>query len=472
MKIHILGICGTFMGGIALLARQAGHEVSGSDENVYPPMSTQLEQQGIALCRGYKAEHIADDVDQVVIGNALSRGNAAVEYVLNKNIPYISGPQWLAENILSQRWVLAVAGTHGKTSTSSMLAWILDYAGLNPGFLIGGVPANFGLSARCGEAPFFVVEADEYDTAFFDKRSKFIHYHPRTAILNNLEFDHADIFENLDAIKKQFHHLVRTVPGEGLLVVNGEDKNLASVIAQGCWTGQASFIAKHGQLVQQQNEQAPQTLWSIGSCSPDGSRFEVLLNNRPAGEVNWSIHGRFNRLNALAAIIAARHAGVPVAQACAALAEFRGIKRRLEVRGVIAGITVYDDFAHHPTAIAETLSAMEEVQGTGRIFVVLEPRSNTMRMGVHKTSLAAAFNGADEVLLFQPASVNWDLNEVAKSAAMPVSVYDSTETIIQQICHSAKPGDHVLIMSNGAFEGIHQGLLDALQSRYAENVIA
>ncbi len=466
MKIHILGICGTFMGGVALLARRAGHEVSGSDENVYPPMSTQLEEQGIDLSPRYRAQNIPDDVDQVVIGNALSRGNEAVEYVLNKNIPYISGPQWLAENVLKQCWVLAVAGTHGKTTTASMLAWILEVAGLNPGFLIGGVPANFGLSARVGTTPFFVVEADEYDTAFFDKRSKFVHYHPRTAILNNLEFDHADIFDNLDAIKKQFHHFIRTVPGEGLLVVNAEDKNLSSVIAQGCWSQQETFSSHYlpGTL---QN-----SVWSIGACNEDGSQFEVLLNNQLAGKVNWSIHGLHNRLNALAAIIAARHAGVPVEQSCEALAEFCGIKRRLEKRGVIAGITVYDDFAHHPTAIAQTLLAMKEVQGSGRIFALLEPRSNTMRMGVHKDTLAASFCGADEVLLFQPASVDWDLHEVAAASTVPTTVYDSTERMIEKICTSATAGDHILIMSNGGFEAIHQRLLDALKAQYAQNVIA
>lgn len=460
MKIHILGICGTFMGGIALLARQAGHEVSGSDENVYPPMSTQLEEQGITLSSGYKAEHITHDIDQVVIGNAMSRGNEAVEYVLNKNIPYTSGPQWLAENVLNERWVLAVAGTHGKTTTSSMLAWILEYAGMNPGFLIGGIPANFGLSARFGESPFFVVEADEYDTAFFDKRSKFVHYHPRTAILNNLEFDHADIFENLDAIKKQFHHLVRTVPGDGLLVLNGDDINLPDVIEQGCWSEAETFSAND------------KSNWSIGLCSDDGSQFDVLLKGETVGKVNWSMHGAYNRLNALAAIIAARHVGIAVEQSCEALAELKGIKRRLEVRGVIAGITVYDDFAHHPTAITETLSAMKEVQGNGQLFAVLEPRSNTMRMGVHKDTLAKSFTGADEVLLYQPAGMNWDLQDVAAASSTPVTVYDSTDKIIEILAAQAKAGDHILMMSNGGFEAIHQRLLDRLKQRYTEDVIA
>lgn len=459
MKIHILGICGTFMGGIAVLARHAGHEVSGSDENVYPPMSTQLEEQGITLCQGYKAANIPDDVDQVVIGNALSRGNEAVEYVLNNTVPYTSGPQWLAENVLNACWVLAVAGTHGKTTTSSMLAWILEYAGLKPGFLIGGIPANFGLSARMSETPFFVVEADEYDTAFFDKRSKFVHYHPRTAILNNLEFDHADIFENLDAIKKQFHHLVRTVPGEGMLVVNGDDADLSSVLDMGCWSTCEQFFSSGDQG------------WSVGECSADGAKFSVIHQGNQVGEVCWAIHGAHNRLNALAAIVAARHAGVPVELACEALGTFKGIKRRLEIRGIIAGITVYDDFAHHPTAISETLRAMEEVRDSGKIIAVLEPRSNTMRMGVHKDILAKSLSGADEVILFQPAGVEWNLEDVATAAPVPAHVYESTEKIISVICEQAKPGDHILIMSNGGFEGIHQRLLDALKNCYAENIL-
>jgi len=456
LKIHILGICGTFMGGIAVLAKQAGHEVSGCDANVYPPMSTQLEEQGITLCEGFFAKDIPDDVDEVVIGNAMSRGNEAVEYVLNKNISYSSGPEWLSKHVLDQRWVLAVAGTHGKTTTSSMLAWMLQYANLNPGFLIGGIPANFGLSARIGDAPFFVVEADEYDTAFFDKRSKFVHYHPRTAILNNLEFDHADIFENLDAIKKQFHHLVRTIPGDGLIVKNGEDKNIADVLAQGCWSQLAAFHKVH-------DAQHRKDDWSIGKVSEDGSRFEVLLDGKQVAEVNWSLHGSFNRMNALAAIAAAQHAGVPVKVSCEALAEFKGIKRRLEVRGVIDGITVYDDFAHHPTAIEETLLAMKEVQGKGKVYAVLEPRSNTMRMGVHKESLANCWQQADEICLFQSTGLDWDLNDVVAQSTVPASIFSSTDKIISHLLSEATAGDHIVIMSNGGFEAIHQRLLDALQ---------
>jgi len=446
------------MGGIAVLAKQAGHEVSGCDANVYPPMSTQLEEQGITLCEGFKAQDIPEDVDEVVIGNAMSRGNEAVEYVLNKNISYSSGPEWLSKHVLGQRWVLAIAGTHGKTTTSSMLAWMLQYAGLNPGFLIGGIPTNFGLSARIGDAPFFVVEADEYDTAFFDKRSKFVHYHPRTAILNNLEFDHADIFENLDAIKKQFHHLVRTIPGDGLIVKNGEDENISAVLEQGCWSQVAAFHKTHD--IEHSKDD-----WSIGKVSADGGSFEVLLDGKLVAEVNWSLHGSFNRMNALAAIAAAQHAGVPVDVSCEALKEFKGIKRRLEVRGVIGGVTVYDDFAHHPTAIEETLSAMKEVKGEGKVFAVLEPRSNTMRMGIHKESLSDSWQQAGEICLYQPEGLDWNLGAVVSESKVPVILFSSTDKIISHLVSEAADGDHIVIMSNGGFEAIHQRLLDALESR-------
>ena len=445
------------MGGIALLAKQEGHEVSGCDANVYPPMSTQLEEQGITLCEGYEPDDIPDDVDEVVIGNAMSRGNAAVEYVLNNNISYSSGPEWLSKHILRQRWVLAVAGTHGKTTTSSMLAWILQYADLNPGFLIGGIPANFGLSARSGDAPFFVVEADEYDTAFFDKRSKFIHYHPRTAVLNNLEFDHADIFDDLDAIKKQFHHFVRTIPGDGLIIKNGEDDNVSSVLDMGCWSQVAAIHKDHDPAHSDDD-------WSIGEASEDGARFEVLLDGKVVTEVNWSLHGAYNRMNALAAIAAAQHAGVPVEVSCEALSEFKGIKRRLEVRGVVRGVTVYDDFAHHPTAIEETLAAMKEVKAEGRVFAVLEPRSNTMRMGVHKESLSGSWQQADEICLYQPQGLDWNLDDVVSRSETPAAVYSSTDNIIDHLVSRVNEGDHILIMSNGGFEGIHQRMLDALAS--------
>lgn len=464
MKIHILGICGTFMGGIASLAKQAGHDVSGCDANVYPPMSEQLVEQGIVLCEGFFASDIPDDVDEVVIGNALSRGNEVVETVLNRNIAYSSGPEWLAKHMLKHRWVLAVAGTHGKTTTASMLAWILQYAGLNPGFLIGGIPANFGLSARTGEAPFFVVEADEYDTAFFDKRSKFVHYHPRTAVLNNLEFDHADIFENLDAIKKQFHHFVRTIPGDGLIVQNGDDENISAVLQQGCWSEVAAFHQAH--------DSSHDDDWSIGKTSADGKQFEVLLDGRVVANVNWSIHGLHNRMNALAAIAAAQHAGVPVEFSSAALKEFKGIKRRLEVSGVINGITVMDDFAHHPTAIKETLTAMKEMQGDGKIYAVLELRSNTMRMGVHQHSLSEAWQQADETCLYQPiksdSEPDWNLADVALQSTVPATVFSTTENIIEHLLAKATEGDHILIMSNGGFEAIHQRLLDALMAVNSE----
>ncbi|MBI3188554.1 MAG: UDP-N-acetylmuramate:L-alanyl-gamma-D-glutamyl-meso-diaminopimelate ligase [Gammaproteobacteria bacterium] len=456
MHIHILGICGTFMGGVAALARQAGHEVTGSDANVYPPMSTQLEQQGIALMQGYDASHLQvtagqTEIDQIVVGNVMSRGNPAIEYMLNRGLSYTSGPQWLAENVLRDRWVLAVAGTHGKTTTSSMLAWILEYAGLKPGFLIGGVPANFGVSARLGESPFFVVEADEYDTAFFDKRSKFVHYHPRTVILNNLEFDHADIFENLDAIKKQFHHLVRIVPGEGLLVVNGEDKNLAEVLRKGCWTPTETF------------GEDQTSSWRSDQVSADGRNFTISINGINYGAVHNTLLGRHNRLNALAAIAAARHAGVPVAQSIEALTHFKGVKRRMELRGEFNGIRVYDDFAHHPTAIIETLSGLRAAAGSARIWAVLEPRSNTMRMGAHKQQLAPSLLQADQVLMYQPEEIDWDMQSVVDELGVKGRLLRTIDDIVLLLSKEVRPGDHVLVMSNGAFGGVHQKIVDALK---------
>ncbi len=455
MHIHILGICGTFMGGIALLAREAGHEVSGSDANVYPPMSTQLAAQGIALQEGYEPAHLEPAPDCVVVGNAMARGNRAVEYVLNRGLTYTSGPQWLAKHVLAGRWVLAVAGTHGKTTTSSMLAWILEYAGLKPGFLIGGVPQNFGISARLGEAPFFVVEADEYDTAFFDKRSKFVHYRPRTLIMNNLEFDHADIFPDVAAIRRQFHHLVRTVPGNGLIVMPGDDAELDRVTEMGCWTPVERF--RVGQAA------AEGALWNAVNIAPDGSRFEVHVQGRPVGTVEWTQLGCHNVHNALAAIAAARHAGVPAEVACAALAEFQGVKRRLEVRGEVGSVRVYDDFAHHPTAIATTLDGLRGRVGNERIIAVLEPRSNTMRMGVHKDSLAPSLELADQVVLYQPAGLGWDLSGVAAALGTRARVLHSIDDIVTHLVSVMRPRDHVLIMSNGGFGGLHERLLQALQ---------
>ena len=450
MHIHILGICGTFMGGIALLARELGVEVSGSDANVYPPMSTQLREQGIALHEGYGPEGIPDNTDCVVIGNALSRGNPAVEHVLDAGMSYTSGPQWLAEHVLQGRWVLGVAGTHGKTSTAAMLAWILEHAGLSPGFLVGGIPQNFGLSARLGQAPFFVVEADEYDTAFFDKRSKFVHYRPRTLIMNNLEFDHADIFSDLAAIQTQFHHLVRTVPGNGLIISKAGDAALDSVLERGCWTTLEKFSDKEGGA------------WQALGRADDGSRFDVLLKGKTAGEVSWSQLGNHNLHNALAAIAAARHAGVPVEQAAAALCEYRGVKRRMEVRGTVNGITVYDDFAHHPTAIAATLKGLRRRVGRARILALLEPRSNTMKMGVHRDSLVASLADADRVWLHEPADLDWSLADIVPAGDDRLAVSRTVDEIVRAVVSEAEPGDHVLVMSNGGFGGIHEKLLHTL----------
>ncbi|MEJ2310120.1 MAG: UDP-N-acetylmuramate:L-alanyl-gamma-D-glutamyl-meso-diaminopimelate ligase [Gammaproteobacteria bacterium] len=449
MHIHILGICGTFMGGIALLARQAGHKVTGSDANVYPPMSTQLEEAGIALMEGYLPEHLEPAPDMVVVGNALSRGNPAVEYMLDNNLPYTSGPQWLSEHLLQQRWVLAVAGTHGKTTTAGMIAWILDYAGLEPGFLIGGIPKNFGLSARFGKEPFFVVEADEYDTAFFDKRSKFVHYRPRTLVMNNLEFDHADIFDDLAMIQRQFHHLVRIVPGNGLIVAPSDDEPLREVLAMGCWTPLETT--------------GPDGLWQAEALEAAGSRYRVLLNGETAGEVEWNLTGEHNVRNGLAAIAAARHAGVPVVHCIEALGAFENVKRRMELRGEINGIRIYDDFAHHPTAIATTLEGLRRQVGERRIIAVLEPRSNTMRMGIHKVSLPASLEAADRVMVFSPPALGWDAQAVFTSLGDKATVFDTSEAIVDAVRREARPGDQVLVMSNGGFEGIHQRILEALQ---------
>ncbi len=448
MRIHILGIGGTFMGGVAVLARALGHGVTGSDAKVYPPMSTQLEAEGITLHEGYDPAHLEPVPDLVIIGNALSRGNPAVEHVLDRGIPYTSGAQWVAENILAHRWVLAVAGTHGKTTTTSMLAWILEYANLKPGFLVGGVPENFGVSARLGDEPFFVIEADEYDTAFFDKRSKFVHYRPRTAILNNLEYDHADIFPDIASIRRQFHHLVRSVPRSGLLVVNGTDPELAETLKMGCWTPQETFGDVSG--------------WQAELLVPDGSRFRVLFQGKEQGSVEWDLIGTHNVLNALAAIAAARHAGVPVKTGCAALKEFRNVKLRMEVRGTVRDITVYDDFAHHPTAIRTTLDALRARVAGKRIVAVLEARSKTMRMGVHRDELAPALAGADQVILFQPADLPWDINIVTAALNGRARVFRSVDEIVTVLGRELHPDDQVLIMSNGGFDGIHAKLLARL----------
>lgn len=453
MHIHILGICGTFMGGIALIARELGHTVSGSDANVYPPMSTQLEQAGIGLMEGWAPAHLQPAPDVVVIGNALSRGNPVVEYVLEQGLSYTSGPQWLAEQVLRDRWVLAVAGTHGKTTTSSMLAWILEQAGLAPGFLIGGVPRNFGVSARAGESPFFVVEADEYDTAFFDKRSKFVHYRPRTLVMNNLEFDHADIFDDIEAIQRQFHHLVRTVPGNGLILSPLNDGNLHEVLDMGCWTPVGHF------------DPVFEATWHAQAVAADGSVFDVVCETERVGRVEWLLGGRHNIANALAALAAARHAGVPPAQGIQALCRFENVKRRMELRGEVGGVAVYDDFAHHPTAITTTLDGLRARVGERRIHAVFEPRSNTMRLGVMADRLVDALRVADRVYLYQPPGLAWDAGVTLGALGAALVMSDSTEVIVDRLAAGAQPGEVVLVMSNGSFENIHQRILDALARR-------
>ncbi len=439
--IHILGICGTFMGGIAAIAKQSGYRVTGCDANVYPPMSTQLEAQGIELIEGFGVEQLELNPDVFVIGNVVSRGNPLMEEILNRNLSYASGPQWLADTLLRDKWVLGVAGTHGKTTTTSMLAWILEHAGMNPGFLIGGVPQNFGISARITESPFFVIEADEYDTAFFDKRSKFVHYHPRTAILNNLEFDHADIFPDLAAIETQFHHLVRTVPGNGLVVSNGREDSLGRVIQRGCWTPVEKFGSNDG--------------WNID----DDNR--VTLNGVSQGILQWELMGEHNRMNALAALSAARHAGVPVAQGLAALTEFKNVKRRMEVRGTVNGITVYDDFAHHPTAIDTTVAGLRHKVGKARILAVLEPRSNTMKLGVMKDALPASLKDSDLTFCYA-GNLGWDARGALAPLGDKAIVKDDLNELIESIASVAKSGDHILVMSNGGFGGIHEKLLARL----------
>ena len=445
--IHIVGICGTFMGGIAAIAKEAGFKVTGCDANVYPPMSTQLEAMGIELIQGFDATQVQINPDIFVIGNVAKRGNPLIEEILNKNLPYISGPQWLYENILCHSWTLAVAGTHGKTTTSSMLTWILEYAGLKPGFLIGGVPENFSVSARMPQpsaqgASLFVIEADEYDTAFFDKRSKFVHYHPRTAILNNLEYDHADIFSDLAAIQTQFHHLVRMIPAEGRIICNGQENNLQAVLDKGCWTPVETFGVQsgwHGRLI-------------------EGESFEVYLGEQLLGCVNWAILGEHNRNNALASIAAAHHAGVPVAVACEALGQFKNVKRRMEIKGQYHGATVYDDFAHHPTAIETTIAGLRAKVGDERIIAVLEPRSNTMKQGVMKDSLPHALAGADLVFCYS-GGLDWDVAGAMAPLKEKVQVFDDFEALLQTIRTTMKEADHVLVMSNGGFQGIHEKLL-------------
>ncbi len=451
MHIHILGICGTFMGGIAQLARACGHRVTGCDANVYPPMSDQLRKSGIELIEGYDAQQVELFPDMFVIGNAVSRGNPLLEAILDRGLPYVSGPQWLAEYILTGHWVLAVAGTHGKTTTASMLAWILEDAGMGPGFLIGGVPLNFGVSARLGSTPFFVIEADEYDTAFCDKRSKFVHYRPRTAVLNNLEFDHADIFADLAAIETQFHHLVRTIPASGLIVANAQEASLKRVVERGCWTPVEWFNTDEGLRV-----------------SGDDATGELVMHG-PEGELGrttWRLTGDHNRANACAALLAARHVGVPLDKGLEALARFENVKRRLEERGAVNGVAVYDDFAHHPTAIATTMAGLRRRVGTQRILAVLEPRSNTMKLGVMKDKLPASLTDADQVFCYA-GNLDWDAVAALAPLGEKATVETDFDRLVETIAAFAKPGDHILVMSNGGFNGIHAKLLAALSRQQA-----
>ncbi len=453
--IHIVGICGTFMGGLALLARELGHRVTGSDANVYPPMSDQLSDAGIALMAGYSADNLTPRPDLVVMGNALSRGNPEVEAILNSGIPYTSGPQWLGEQVLAGRWVLAVSGTHGKTTTSSMLAWILEAADMRPGFLIGGVPGNFGLSARLGASDFFVVEADEYDTAFFDKRSKFVHYRPRTLVIGNLEFDHADIFPDLAAIETQFHHLVRCIPGEGL-VIRGQSDAIDRVLDRGLWTPTQHF-----------GGEACHDGWVVKALTPGGDSFEVSGPGTDTVTLSWRLVGQHNLLNACAALAAAHHVGVPLPIGAEALGRFEGVKRRLELRGNPAGVLVFDDFAHHPTAIAMTLDALRQRQTQGRLVAVVEPRSATMRGGQHAHELNLSTRAADRVFWYQPPGLNWPLDRFVAESPVPASACQDLDELVEVIAAFAEPGDTIVIMSNGGFGGIHEKLIARLQASAA-----
>ena len=470
MRLHILGICGTFMGSLAQLAKQLGHEVSGSDAGVYPPMSDQLEAAGIVLSEGFDPANIPADTDLVIIGNAMSRGNPSVEHVLNRGLAYMSGPQWLGQYVLRGRWVAAVSGTHGKTTTSSMLAWILEYAGMKPGFLIGGVPQNFSVSARLGESPFFVIEADEYDTAFFDKRSKFVHYQPRTLIMNNLEFDHADIFPDLAAIERQFHHLVRTVPANGQIVLPAGEEALERVLSQGCWTPVMRFSEQDDADWQWRLDAADASVFSLrnvaGVCEAGASGA-----GDQSAQVRWNLTGLHNVSNAIAAMLAARHMGVTPEIAAAALSEFASVKRRMELVGDDNGIKIYDDFAHHPTAIATTLEGararLQQENPQGRILAVLEPRSNTMKLGVHKSELAASVDAADLAFWFQPDNIDWSLADVASASRIAGQSFIDHQTLIDAVLAEARAGDRIVVMSNGSFAGMPRKLLAALQQRGA-----
>ena len=455
MHLHILGICGTFMGGIAAIAKQMGFRVSGCDANVYPPMSTQLEQLGIELKQGYLVEHLDDEPDLIIVGNAMTRGNVMVEHVLDRKIPYTSGPQWLLDNVLKDRWVLAVSGTHGKTTTSSMLTWILQYAGMEPGFLIGGVPQNFDCSARLGNAPFFVIEADEYDTAFFDKRSKFVHYRPNTLVINNMEFDHADIFNDLGDIQRQFHHLIRMVPSNGLVLSPSGEQAITDTLAMGCWTPREYSVGDHDKL----------SGWHAEKSVADGSEFMVSFQGEIQGRVKWALIGDFNIDNGLMAIAAARHAGVPTSVAIEALATFVNTKRRLELKGEVNQVRVFDDFAHHPTAIAKTLAGVRANVGNKRVIAILEPRSNTMKSGVHKDTLAKSLAAADMVFVYQGEQVKWSVDALIADCIQPCFISQDIAQLVADIVAKTQAGDTLVVMSNGGFGGIHDKLLSALATQ-------
>jgi|TARA_B110000196_G_scaffold286707_1_gene270574 UDP-N-acetylmuramate: L-alanyl-gamma-D-glutamyl-meso-diaminopimelate ligase len=450
MHIHILGICGTLMGSIALLAREAGHRVSGTDQNVYPPMSTQLADAGIQLTSPYSEECIPTDTDLVIVGNAgLPRGNPAVETVLNRRLPYVSGAQWLGQQLLTERWVIAISGTHGKTTTASMVAWILEYAGLKPGYLIGGIPSNFGQSAALGNEPFFVIEADEYDTSYFDRQSKFLHYSPQTLVINNLEFDHADIFENLQAIQNQFHLLLRRIPGNGMVIHPKNDRHVHEVIDRGCWTPTQTFDLNNADFCAQ-------------DVVPDGSEFSICVSEKIVGRITWSLTGMHNVQNALAAIAAARHAGVQPSVACSALSEFTGVKRRLELIHSDDNLSIYDDFAHHPTAIQSTLTGLRAKIGTDTLLAVIEPASHTMRLGIHATTLANAISSADHTMWFNPANINWDMRQHLSGTAS--EIINDTDLLLSRCKDFIEKHQllHVVIMSNGGFNGFHEKLIAVL----------
>ncbi len=456
MHIHILGACGTFMGGVAALAKASGHTVTGSDQNVYPPMSTQLRKLGVRVQTGYDADQLTDAMDSIVVGNVMRRGMPVVEAMLDRGLNYESGPQWLARHVLAGRWVLAVSGTHGKTTTASMLAWILEHAGLSPGFLIGGVPRNFGVSARLGESEFFVVEADEYDTAFFDKRAKFVHYRPRTLVITNIEHDHADIYPDVESILWQFHQLLRTVPGRGRILVNARDPNIPRVLDMGCWTPVERFVSGEGLRAEWQGEYE-----LVGPKS----RFVVTRGDGEVGRAGWSLAGEHNLQNALAAIAAAEHAGVPVETSLEALTAFEGVKRRLERRGRIDGVTIYDDFAHHPTAIRQTLQAVRQQQPERRVVAVLEPRSNTMKQGLHAAALPGSLDAADLVYVYAPSALEWDAAEVLAPLGGRLAVIGAIPALIERLVADLREGDEVVIMSNGGFDGLPRKLEQALDAR-------